>query len=635
MDKFDGGSNLLVDDARISINQAVTATNLWQTQNGVWSTRPGRDYYGVDVSDDIDGAAEYVSGTTTQLVVIAGGAFKTSTDGGTWTTVSGATFTAGVQCYFMQIAGYLYVFNGTDNMARYNGTTLTTYTSISAPTGLSASITGGLASGTFPYYGIVTALNDVGETVGSVCAIINVNKLRDMWTAGTDKVRWTWSSVSGADRYQFYLSDEDGDESYVVSTQNTLFEDDGTLPINPYVKVPLDNTTGAPKFKSATVSGNRIWATNDTNENYIVRWSGSGTSIGKFSEFYGGGWINLEKGGREMPSVVVHYQSGGGEGRATILSRTPEGRGAVWQVALTSFTVGDTTFSVPSAQKVIGSFGTNSILGVVSTTTDIAFPNKSGFFFLGPKQNYFGILRTSEISSIIRPYWRSLIGSKLEGIASYFYDAKILISVPTTTTGNSRTIILDTERSNWTVDWDFGAKQWLEYTDTSGVSHLLYVPVSGSRMVEVSDNFQGDFGSAFETTYLSGRISVDKLWSKFARIKRVFVKLGRPRGTINFEVSGTERTKPFQSVASKSITPAYSLSGHGYDPMGSMLHGDSTVTPSLYSDSADIRYVDIRKKVRDFQLRITSNSTATKYTLLGFIIEGFATSTRPPRQWKI
>lgn len=635
MDKFNGGSNLLVDDARVSINQAVQSTNLIQDQDGVWTTRWGRDYYGLDATDNIDGAAEFVSGSTTKLVVVSGGSFKTSTDGGAWTTVSGATFTAGVQCYFMQIAGYLYVFNGTDSMARYNGTTLTTYTAISAPTGLSASIAGGLASGTFPYYGIVTALNDVGETVGSACAIINVNKLRDMWTAGTDKIRWTWTSVSGADRYQFYLSDEDGDESYVVSTQNTLFDDDGTLPVNPYVKVPLDNTTGAPKFKSAVVSGNRIWATNDSAEAYIVRWSGTGTNMGKFSEFYGGGWINLEKGGREMPSVVVHYQSGGGDGRATILARTPEGRGAVWQVALTSLTIGDTTFSVPSAQKVIGSFGTNSILGVVSTNTDIGFPNKSGWFFLGPKQNFYGILRTTEMSSIIRPYWRSLIGSKLEGIASYFYDAKILISVPTTTAGNTRTVVLDTERNNWAVDWDFGVKQWLEYTDSSGVSHLLYVPVDGSQMVEVSKNIQGDFGAAFETSYVSGRISVDKLWNKFANIKRVFIKLGRPRGTINFEVSGTERTKPFQSVATKTITPAYSLSGHGYDPMGSMLHGDSEASPSLYSDSADIRYVDIRKKVRDFQLRVTSNSTASKYTLLGFIIEGFATATRPPRQWKI
>jgi len=637
IDKFNGGSNLLVDDARVGINQAVQATNLMQSQDGVWTTRYGRDYYGTDLTTNIDGAAEYVtSAGTTELIVVTDGVVKKSTNGGAWTTVTGATFTAGIQCYFMQIAGYLYIFNGTDSLARYDGTVLTTYTSLSAPTGLSASITAsGIASGTYKYYGIVTALNDVGETVGSACAILNVNTLRESWNSDTANARWTWNAVSGAERYQFYLSDEDGDESYVMSTENTQFDDNGTLPINPYVKVPLDNTTAAPKFKSAVVSGNRIWATNDTTEKFIVRWSGTGLSMGKFSEFYGGGWINLEKGGREMPSVVVHYQSGGGEGRATVLSRTPEGKGAVWQIALTSFTVGDTTFSVPSAQKVIGSYGTSSILGVVSTTTDIGFPNKSGFFFLGPQQNYYGILRTREASSIIRPYWRSLIGSQLDKICSFFYDAKIFISVPTTTTGNSRTIIMDTERGNWTVDWSFGTKQFLEYTDTLGVSHLLYVPVSGTRLVELSENIQGDFGAAFETSYLSGRISVDKLWNKFARIKRVFIKLGRPRGSINFEVAGTERTKPFTAVATKTITPAYSLSGHGYDLMGTFLEGTSDVTPSLYSDSADIRYVSIRKKIRDFQLRVTSNSTNSKYTILGFIVEGFATATRPPRAWKV
>jgi hypothetical protein len=154
-------------------------------------------------------------------------------------------------------------------------------------------------------------------------------------------------------------------------------------------------------------------------------------------------------------------------------------------------------------------------------------------------------------------------------------------------------------------------------------------------LVEVNKNIQGDFGAPFETNYVSGRISVDKLWNKFARIRRVYIKLGQPRGTINFEVSGTERTKPFRSVASKTITPSYALTGQGYDLMGTMQHGDTSGSPQLFSDSADIRYVDIRKKVRDFQLRVTSNSTDSYYTLLGFIVEGFAVPTRPPRIWKI
>lgn len=633
---FSGGSNLLVDDARVQVNQAIQATNLMQKQDGIWSTRWGTGYYGQSLPENCVGATEFVNSSgVTEIVAIAGTKAYKSTDGGSWSEITGATFTEGIQCYFMQIAGYLYIFNGTDNLTRYDGSTLSTYSEISAPTGLSASLTGSLVSGSFTYWGIVTALNDVGETIGSTGASITVNKLRDSWIAGEDKVLWTWNSVSGASRYQFYLSDEEGDESYLVSVDATQFEDDGSLAINPYVKVPLDNTTGAPKFKSAVVSGNRIWATNDSDEEYIVRFSGTGNNMGKFSEFYGGGWINLERGGREKPSVVVHYQSGQGEGRATILCRTPEGKGAVWQVTLASISIGDTAVTVPAASKVVGSFGTNSVLGVVGTENDIMFPNKSGWFGLGPRQNYFGILRTNELSSLIRPYWRSLIGSKLEGICAYFYDAKIFISVPTTSSGNSRTVILDTERRNWTVEWTIGARQFFEYTDSTGRSRLLYVPVDGDRLIEISENIQGDLGVAFSTDYTSARISVEKLWNKFARIKRVFVKLGSPRGKINFEVSGTERNKPFKALASKTITPQYALTGTGYDPTGMVLTGDTDGDPKLFSDKADIRYVDVRKKVRDFQLRITSDTIDSEYSILGFIIEGYKTRTRPPRTWKV
>jgi len=63
--------------------------------------------------------------------------------------------------------------------------------------------------------------------------------------------------------------------------------------------------------------------------------------------------------------------------------------------------------------------------------------------------------------------------------------------------------------------------------------------------------------------------------------------------------------------------------------------GDTEGSPSLYSDSADIRYVNVRKKLRDIQLRTTSSSIETDYTLLGFIIEGKTTKTNPPRTWKV
>jgi hypothetical protein len=638
---FRGLVNKLLDEARVDDNEAVTATNLIWDQDGLPKPRWGTAYYGADLGANCDGSAEYLkSDGTTELIAVAGGVAYKSTNGGSWTSITGATFTAGLQCYFLQIAGYLYIANGTDNLARYDGSVLTTYSSISAPTGVSGARASGLSSGSYTYYCQVTALNDIGETVGSTEASVTTNKLRDNWynAAGsgiTEAITWSWTVASGASRYQVYISDESGDEALLTSTTASSFQDDGTLAINPYVTPPLQNTTAAPKFTSMVVSGNRMWGTNDSNSRYTVHFSGTGTFMGVFSDFYGGGWINLEKGGRETPVKVVHYQTGQGEGRATVLCKTPEGRGAVWQISISSITVGDTSFSVPSAVKIVGSWGTEAQNSVVSDGNNIMFANRKGWFSLGPQQNYYGILRTNEISSKIRPYWNSLIGSKISGIASYFYDAKIFISVPTTSTGNTRIIILDTERQGWIVDWSFGVKNFLEYTDTSGVTHFLYVPNSGTKLIEIGENIAGDLGVSFDTEFATGRLNTAKLWKDFMKIGKVYLKLGSPRGTINFEVSGTQRRKSFQAIASKTISPTYSLTGMGWDLMGEVQMGSTSGTPTTFSDSSDPHYVRIGKTLRDIKMRITTSGVDTDYILHGFIIEGKPTRTPPPSDWEL
>lgn len=634
---FRGGSNMLLDEARIDINEAKTAKNLIQVQDGLWKPRWGTAYYGADFGDNPDGGSEYVkSDGTTELIVIADGKAYRSTNGGTKTEITGATFTAGTQCYFMQIAGYLYIANGTDNLTRYDGSTLTTYTEIDPPTALTASrVASGLASGVYTYYGEVTALNEVGETTASTEFSITVNKTRDTWTSTTDKIHWYWAASVGATRYQFYLADESGDEVLCASTTDTSFIDDGSTTLNEFVVPPLQNTTGAPKFKSMTVSGNRIWATNDSNSMYTVYFSGTGQFIGNFSDFYGGGYINLERGGREIPTVVKHYQTGQGSGIATILARTPEGQGAIWQISIDTATVGSTTFSVPSALKVVGSFGTDSILGAVATENDILFPNKRGVYSLGPEKQYYGLLRTRELSSRIRNYWRSLIGSQLQNVCAYFYDSKVFFSVPTSESGNNKMIIYDLERLNWTVEWTIGAKQFLEYTDTNKNTHFLYIPLTGNRLIELSENIQGDLGAAFSTDYTSGRIPLNKLWKDFTKVGKVYVKLGSARGQINFEVSGSQKNKPFQSLETATITPQSSSTGMGFDLMGSVLMGDTNGTPTTFSDSSSPYYVKVRKKMRDIQFRITTNSIASDYVLQGIIAEGNIINVSPPSSWKL
>jgi len=650
---FKGGSNNLIDEARMPTQFAVSSENMIQVQDGLWKTKWGTTYYGATWDANPDGASEFVkSDGTTELIVIANGKAYRSTNGGSATEITGATFTVGTKCYFMQIAGYLYIANGTDNLARYDGSVLTTYSSLSAPANLvGARVASGLSSGTYTYYAEVTALNDVGETVGSTEASITVNKSRDAWVAATDKgITWSWDAVVGATRYQLYISEETGQEVLLTSIPagTVSFTDDGTLQTNDLVVPPLSNTTNAPKFISMCISDNRIWATNDSTNMYTVYWSGTGQQMGKFSDFYGGGYINLERGGRELPVAVKHYQSGSGQGRATVLCRTPDGKGAVWQISIDSLTVGDTTFAVPTAAKIVGSFGTESVNGVVQTTNDIAFPNRKGWFSLGARPNYYGLLRTAENSSNIRPYWRSLIGSQISGICAYFYDAKIFISVPQSTTGNDRIIVYDTERSNWACDWSGGAKQFLEYTDTDNKTHFLFIPTTGTRLIELSENTLNDLGTAFNQTYISPLIPVSKTKTDILNLREAIVELGRPRGVVKFQILGIGKDSTFATLATKTITSFGATTGVGSDLAGDFFATSTndnssggagswavyfTATPSVFTQATVKAAIRKRAKVYAIQFKVYSTTADTDFTILSLQAKGRLLPRRLPSQW--
>jgi len=188
---------------------------------------------------------------------------------------------------------------------------------------------------------------------------------------------------------------------------------------------------------------------------------------------------------------------------------------------------------------------------------------------------------------------------------------------------------------NWTVDWTIGAKQFLEYTETDGTTKFLYTPVTGNKLIELSEDISGDLGTGFSTSYISGRWSLSKLFKDFVKVDKVYIKLGSPRGAITLEVSGAERNSGFSSLASKTISPQYSLTGMGYDLMGSIQMGDTAGVPTFFSDAADQRNIKIRKKLRDIQFRITTDSIDSEYTLLGLIVEGNKLRINPPSSEKL
>lgn len=638
---FKLGTVTLLAESRMPISAAKQSLNMFQTQDGLWTTRPGTMPYGeaipgLAVTGTIDGHAEYVrynsdDTTTKELIVVANGVAQKSIDGGPWSTITGHTFTLGVQCFFLQIKSRLYITNGTDALCYYNGTNLVPYVQISAPGVVTPTLTT-LTAGAFNNYYQVVALNDVGYTTPSAQINQTTNKQRDAWS-GTEKINLAWSAVSGATRYDVYWGDTSGFLNYIGSTTGITFDDNNSATANSFLSPPTDNTTGAPKFRQMELSGNRIWATGEKVNPYRVYFGGTGAYQGFFSPFYGGGYIDLELGGRYKPVAVVHYRDGKGTSLITVLCTDPEGNGTTWQISLTSATVGTVTLTIPSADKVVGSVGSSSPYGVVKAKDAIIYPNNKGFFRLGSVQQLLNLLSTDELSANIRPNVRSFAGSKIGGICGYYYLGKIYYSVPTSSAGNDQTIIYDTEQRNWQLGWSLGFAQFGEYTDSGGNSFFLGSPVVGNQLLQISENTVGDSGVNYNTSYVSGLIPVAPDRRLFAKIKYAYVELYNPVGTVYFEVLGTEKKKGFAQQGQRTITDTVSQTGLSWEKLSTQKLSGSSGTPTTFSQSTVRKRIRINKLLNNIQFHVYSNDINTKFTILSLQAIGYLVQTRDPARW--
>lgn len=636
---FRGGSNALVDEARMDKKYAVESVNMWQVQDGLWQTRPGFAYYGQALSAEeaLDGGWEYLKDDgTTELLAIGGttGKVYTSTNGGTWSEVSGATFTPGNKCYFLQIGGYLYITNGVDDLARYDGSTLSTYSALDEPSNLDGSRGAGLSAGSYNLYYQVTAVNDIGETAGSTEFTITVNKERDIWSAADEKIDLTWDAVSGARRYNIYFWSESGYEVYLASTETNAYSDTASATPNEYIEVPNDNTTAAPKFQQMELSGNRMWATKDADNPYRVYFSGTGRYMGFFSAFYGGGWIDLEAGGRDRPEGVAHFRTGKGDSVPTVLCSSPEGAGSIWQIELISTTVGDVSFVIPSAYKIVGSIGSSAARSIVKARDNILFANKKGIFALRNKEQMFQVLSTDELSAPIRPNYLNLRGSAIDSVCGYYKDGRVYLSVPDGSDSNSKTVIFDMERGNWTWAWNQGVSQFLEYTETGGATRFLGVPSSGNQLYHITENVIGDFGQGMYQSYISPLISVSKDKTDVLKVREAVVELGRPQGTVRFELTGIEKRRGFTSLASKTITDFGSNSGIGTELFSEMAFSDTPDTPTTFTQATVKKSIRLSKKVYALQFKVYSSSADTRYTILGLQARGYLLPSKSPADWR-
>lgn len=622
IDKFNGVATLL-DDVILGTNFAKEALNLMLKQDGRWGTRWGSAYYGASLpnNEKFTFCTTYKRADSTQekIAIAQSGNVYRSVDQGAWVVIPDITFATTAKHYsVVQKNWNLYIVNGVDNMTLLTPTGLTRYTSISAPSGLSGT-RNVLTDGSYTNYYRVTALNDVGETMGSAAYRINTNKPRNTWiTTANEYITITWSTVSGANRYQIYYGDESGAEKLLSdsSTALTAFRDDGTSPISPVFECPVADTTGAPKFKAIVDSGSRMWGITDDT----VYWSGTGKQYGIFSEFYGGGWQPLVSGTDQTLETIKHFRDGKGAAVVTVLARTKSGTGSVWQIPLEFGTVAETSILIPNPTQLPGPIGTVAPYGVIEANDSIYVPNARGIFSLNNKANVTNILSTNEMSGNIRPSLRDLVD--IDCMAGIWYDSKLIWTASESGKGNDIIFGYDTEHNGWFWKWTIGFRHFLEITEQSGTTRLLGIPNDGSRLIEISKNIVNDLGRPFAASWVSGLIPVSRDALQMAKVTSSTVELSRPTGTIYFEVLGIDEKRGFTTSATKKIENPLSAVNFVNVLWGDYLWGHVEERPKLFASASAKKAIRVGKTMSAIQFRVHSKGEAS-WTLLKVQANGF------------
>lgn len=639
LDTFKGTATVL-DDVIAGMEYAKESTNLLQVQDGRWKNRWGRAYWGSAITGETEiyGAGTYTKtdGTREIVAVTSSGKAYKSEDGGAWTEITGATFTTSAKDYhFKQVNNFLFISNGVDRWTRYNGSTLSRYTAITAPVGTSGTRGAGLSAGSYNNFYKITALNDIGETEGSAEISTSSNKHRDAWNvASNEYIDLAWTAVSGATRYQIYYSEVTGDQQLLTEVTTNSFRDDSSFTINEYYSCPDTNTTGAPKFSMISTSGGRIWGIAPEEYKWRVFWSGTGQFLGTFSYAYGGGWQDLDYGSDETVSFIEHSRTGKGDSASTIFTSNPKGGGSVWQMQITSITVGESTIVVPAFDKVVGSTGTKASGAALLVGDAIVFLSAYGVTTLTNKPNVANVLSTTTTSREIQPSYMGLNWAVSRQWRAYQYQNFTLFTATEGTGENDLVFVRDNDLDRWYWKWTFGARGFLEYTDNDGETYLIHIPTSGNQLVQISENIVGDFGEPIRTSLLTGLIPIDRDKYIFAKVQEALLDLGRPKGSITFEVLGLSAKKGFETAGNREITDTLQVSEFWTGSLGEITLKDEEAAPTTYSQASVRKTLRIRRELNAIQFHVYSDSLETEYTVLSIQAKGTIKNKKAPSTWR-
>ena len=598
---FLGGINAFQDETLIKDSELTEGKNILLNVDGV-SPRYGSLNYGTEDGTSVVGSTAYyqANGTREFLRISAGSNDKLQKMVGTTPTDIGSqTYDTTVPMNFLQADNKIWTFNGVDPLTYYDGSTITTYTTLTTPVGLTVVATG--TSGAEDYSYRVSAFNNVGETIASTSVQITDGNTT---LNATNFNKLDWTAVTSAEGYNIYGRIATGrGETYMTTVYTNTYNDDGSVEFpSSSILPPEANTTEGLIGKYPVFAISRIFVAGIKDNPSRLMFSGTGNKVGDFSTAdFGAGGVDVFKNDGADITGIIPFQGG------VIVFKS----NAIYKFSFTSD-------GFQQLEEITRGFGCISFRSIKHVENDVIFLAKKdgrmAWYSLGNQENYVAtVLRTNELSIKVAPLLSDVNLDQLENATAHYYRNLYICAIPTSGSEvNNRLWVLDTRFGAW-VYWDgLTPDNFTEFFDSDGSESLYY-----------GDNSSGYFVEMFKEERNDNGVAIDVRWStkafnqgQFRNEKRYY----QPAVLVK-EVENTSILDCYIYTDGKENYAPLSLNqltlgggGVGVTLVGFTLPGDS---PGLVQASGDIPNdtpIEIRRQFRARSIKYLFSSKVLNAT---------------------
>jgi hypothetical protein len=549
------GINTFMADIDIDDLEASDLLNIEFSEKGNPGKRRGSTVVGNEVDSRGRGLASFYRSNGDRFLLRASGTKLYRLVGTTWTEITGVTFTNNLQTNFVQAKDAVYIHNGTDDMAKFNGTTLNQpATGVKAKFGVyynSYHIISGNPS--FPSRLYISNINNADDFTGQTGTATASTA-----TSLTDSSK-SWGVNDFADQIiRITEGTGVGQEKTITANTATTITVASTWSTNP------DTTS---KYKIG--SGNFIDIAKDDGDKI--------TGLGKFQDF-----LIIFK---ERSIYQLFFDQSG----------------------------------VPTVLPVTSGVGCVSHRSIDNMENDLLFLSRVGsnvsIRVLGNEPNFFNVIRTNELSTRIQPILSAITASNLENCSAIYDDNKYMLAIPYGGVDyNNRIVVYDRRYMAFSIWEGMNVNYFNQFVDSQNASHLYFIGDNDGKMYEMYQGFNDD-GAAINAYWQSknynlGAFDVTKRWNDCTLLLR------RITGTLQLTITldGTDIVKNV-TIGSSAV----GSTGFGTGLFGTRLLGEGAgVTSVAPSSSNVVKRTRINKPAINVKLRVSNNVVDESFSLMGF-----------------